>query len=236
MSPSVPTRPDTRALRELLERVVGGLGGDLEELVEQRAGSRRLIRLAVDRDGGVTLDDVAEFSKAVSAALDESDVMGETPYVLEVTSPGVGRPLTAPRHWRRAVTRLVQVDLREGGQLVGRVTGSDDEAVVLDVNGAAQRIEYARIAKAKVQVEFNRAGADADGADDPDLDEDAAVDDDADLDDDDDADAYEDADVDEQAGDDDPAARDEQSPARAPAGAAAGDDDDEARIAGADES
>ncbi len=211
MSPSVPTRPDVRALRELLERVVGGLGGDLEELNEQRAGSRRLLRLVVDRDGGVTLDDVAEISQAVSAALDASDVMGETPYVLEVTSPGVGRPLTAPRHWRRAAGRLVQVNLSDGGQLTGRVGESDEDGVVLDVDGTARRIEYVQIAKAKVQVEFNRsaAGGEQLGDDDTVEADDEVEDDDAD------GDAFDDDDADPRAD---------------------GDDDTQARFAGADES
>jgi ribosome maturation factor RimP len=82
--------------------------------------------------------------------------MGEQAYTLEVTSRGVDRPLTEPRHWRRNHDRLVRVTLVEGGQVTGRVTSSDDTGVVLDVSGASRRVEYAAIAKALVQVEFNR--------------------------------------------------------------------------------
>src|SRR6185503_10759168 len=111
---------DGTKLRVQLEPVVAALGYDLEEVVVHRAGSRRLLRIVVDGDGGVSLDDIAEVSQAVSAALDENDQMGETAYDLEVTSPGVSRPLTEPRHWRRAAGRLVQVPLTAGGELTGR--------------------------------------------------------------------------------------------------------------------
>ena len=60
-----------------------------------------MLRVAVDKDGGVTLDDVADATREVNRVLDGSDVMGEQPYTLEVTSRGVDRPLTLPRHWRR---------------------------------------------------------------------------------------------------------------------------------------
>ena len=89
MSPAARAKLDGAKLREQLEPVVAALGYDLEELSAQRAGSRRLLRLVVDRDGGITLDDVAEVSRAVSGALDEDGVMGEAAYDLEVTSPGV---------------------------------------------------------------------------------------------------------------------------------------------------
>ena len=102
MSPAARAKLDGAKLREQLEPVVAALGYDLEDVTAQRAGSRQLLRVVVDGDGGISLDDIAEVSQAVSAALDESDPMGEAPYDLEVTSPGVSRPLTLPRHWRRA--------------------------------------------------------------------------------------------------------------------------------------
>jgi ribosome maturation factor RimP len=161
-TPAAAARVDRRKLRELIEQAVEQTGADLEELSEQRAGSRRLLRVAVDRDGGVTSDDLTEVSHALSAALDATGVMGEAPYVLEVTSPGVDRPLTLPRHWRRAEGRLVKAELAEGGALTGRVSGADEEGVDLLVGEGAQprRLEYREIVKAKVQVEFNRAEAD----------------------------------------------------------------------------
>ena len=91
------------------------------------AGKRRVLRVAVDKDGGVTLDDVAAATREVSRVLDESDVMGEQPYTLEVTSRGVDRPLTLPRHWRRNLDRLVKVTLDDGATLEGRIVAASDD-------------------------------------------------------------------------------------------------------------
>lgn len=132
------------------------LGLDVEAVELTPAGKRRVLRVAVDKDGGVTLDDVAEATKEVSRVLDASDVMGEQAYTLEVTSRGVDRPLTLPRHWRRNADRLVKVSLVEGGDVIGRVGASNDESVTLDVDGEQRSVPYADVAKAKVQIEFNR--------------------------------------------------------------------------------
>lgn len=151
-------------IAELLEPVLAKAGLDLEAVELTPAGKRRVLRVIVDSDDGVDLDVVGEMSQDVNEALDASDVMGETPYVLEVTSPGVDRPLTMPRHWRRARGRLVKVNLTEGGDLTGRVIESDDQGVTLDVKGRTRTLAYDKIAKAKVQVEFRRE-ADTDAAD-----------------------------------------------------------------------
>jgi len=107
----------------------------------------------------VELDAVAAVSSAVSQALDESSVMGGAPYVLEVTSPGVDRPLTEPRHWRRNISRLVKASLADGTTVLGRISAADDESVTLDVDGAARRLELAAVTSGRVQVEFNRPGS-----------------------------------------------------------------------------
>ena len=143
-------------LLRLLGPVVADRGLDLEDVQVTPAGRRRLLRVVVDRDGGVPLDSVATVSTAVSAALDESDAMGGTPYVLEVTSPGVDRPLTEPRHWRRARSRLVSVPLAEGGSLTARVLDADDDGLLLDVDGVERRFAWTDVGSGRVQVEFNR--------------------------------------------------------------------------------
>jgi len=135
---------------------LSALGLDVEAVELTPAGKRRVLRIAVDKDGGVTLDEVAEATREVSRVLDDSDVMGEHPYTLEVTSRGVDRPLTLPRHWRRNATRLVKVSLVEGGEVIGRIGNSDDEGVTLDVDSGKRRVAYTDVAKAKVQIEFNR--------------------------------------------------------------------------------
>jgi len=136
--------------------LVSAAGLDLEGVDVQPAGRRRLVRVLVDRDGGISLDDVAGLSKALSAALDATDAMGDQPYVLEVTSPGVDRPLTLPRHWRRNVGRLVAVTTTDGRTVSGRLTGCDDLGATLAGEDGAQRLAYDVVERAQVEIEFNR--------------------------------------------------------------------------------
>jgi ribosome maturation factor RimP len=131
-------------------------GLDVEAIELTQAGHRRMLRVAVDKDGGVTLDDIADATRQVSRLLDGSDVMGERPYTLEVSSPGTDRPLRLPRHWRRNRGRLVKVSLKDGRSMTGRITQSDDDRVTLDVGGASHEVSYDEVAKAKVQIEFSR--------------------------------------------------------------------------------
>ncbi|MCW2701500.1 MAG: uncharacterized protein JWQ45_3035 [Blastococcus sp.] len=169
------TDPATERLAGWIEPVVGEAGYDLEELVVTPAGRRSIVKVVVDRDQGVTLDDIAEVSRAVSDVLDRNDDgMGRTPYVLEVTSPGVDRPLTDPRHWRRNLGRLVTVPLGPAGTtetVTGRVTAVDGDGVVLAVEvkgkpGAKKRpptprqVPWGELGAGRVQVEFGRGAED----------------------------------------------------------------------------
>jgi ribosome maturation factor RimP len=153
-------------LSELLGPVVETTGADLEHVDVSKAGKRSVVRVVVDRDGGVSMDDVADVSRAVSDALDaldEADPSALGPsYVLEVTSPGVERPLTAPRHWRRNVTRLVTVVLHEGPNVTGRIVAADDEKVVLDVDGSERVLGLGDVVRGTVQVEFSRKDEEGD--------------------------------------------------------------------------
>ncbi len=143
-------------LADELTGPIGQLGLDLEAVDLSSAGRRRVLRVAIDKDGGVTMDDIADATREVSRVLDDSDVMGEQAYTLEVSSPGVDRPLTLPRHWRRNAGRLVAVMLREGDPVTGRITAADDDGAVLDVDGTERRLAYADVKKAKVQIEFKK--------------------------------------------------------------------------------
>jgi ribosome maturation factor RimP len=139
------------------------LGLDIEAVEITPAGKRRILRVAVDQDGGVTLDDVAAATREVSQVLDDSDVMGEQPYTLEVTSRGVDRPLTRPRHWRRNTDRLVKVTTTDGEVVTGRIIDSDQESAELDVAGSKRQLQFEDVAKALVQIEFNRPGSGSKG-------------------------------------------------------------------------
>ena len=148
---------DTRdRLAEELTGPIDALGLDLEAVDLTSAGKRRVLRVAIDKDGGVTMDDIADATREVSRVLDDTSVMGEQAYTLEVSSPGVDRPLTLPRHWRRNSGRLVKVSPVEGEPVTGRITATDDEGAVLDVEGTEQRVAYADVKKAKIQIEFKR--------------------------------------------------------------------------------
>lgn len=154
------TADDTRdRLSSALTAPLLAVGLDLEAIEITPAGKRRLLRVAVDKDGGVNLDGIAEATKQVSSILDECGVMGEQPYTLEVSSPGIDRPLTLPRHWRRNAARLVKVTTTGNETVTGRITEAGEESVLLDVKGQTRTLAYADVAKAKVQVEFNRPSA-----------------------------------------------------------------------------
>jgi len=148
--------PSPDRVEEALAPRAGELGLDLEGVVVTSAGRHRMLRVAVDKDGGVSLDDLADATRSLSEALDETELMGEHPYTLEVTSPGVDRPLTLPRHWRRNNDRLVMVTTTDGASVTGRIRSSDDSGAVLDVDGREHTLTYAHVAKAKIQVEFSR--------------------------------------------------------------------------------
>ena len=161
-------------LSELVRPEVAAVGYDLEALTVTAAGRRSVVRVVVDKDGGVTLDDVADVSRMISDVLDRVDeddpsLLGTT-YVLEVSSPGVDRPLTEPRHWRRNVGRLVTAALRDGTSVTGRVLRLDGDAVVLDVAGGERVLPLVGLVRGEVQVEFARKGEpvtdDLDDADD----------------------------------------------------------------------
>jgi len=181
-------------IERLLEPVVRAAGLDLESVRVGSAGRRRLLRVVVDADGGVDLDNIALVSREASARLDDTGAMGEAPYTLEVSSPGVDRPLTQPRHWRRAVGRLVRVPASgpsapepsspkqagglaehatgptedaEGpaGHAEGRVVVAGDNGVTLEIDGEHREFSYAELGPGQVQVEFGRPAAEPGGQD-----------------------------------------------------------------------
>jgi ribosome maturation factor RimP len=160
-----PSRPDlarrpasppagAERLTTLLEPVAGSAGMDLESVRISAAGRRWLLRVVVDADNGPGLDEIALVSRAMSAELDASGVMGQAAYTLEVSSPGVDRPLTEPRHWRRAVGRMVRAPLAQG-----RVVAAGADTVTLDIDGQQREFGYRDLGPGRVQVEFGNAGA-----------------------------------------------------------------------------
>ncbi len=157
----------TDRVRALVEPLLTQL--DLELFDVEQAGG--VLRVTVDRPGGVDLIQVAEATRAVSRALDDNDPLPGR-YTLEVTSPGLERKLRTPAHFRGAVGSDVTIKLVPGvsetRRLAGVLVGADDETVVIaDGDGDEQRIPYDQIERARTVFEWGpqpkpgrRGGAD----------------------------------------------------------------------------
>jgi len=144
------------AVRAIAVPIVSAANLDLEDLTIDKVGRRNKVTVIVDGDGGVDLDVIAEVSHAISVALDEQPDSDDSPFVLEVTSPGVDRPLTQPRHWRRANDRLVSIEMTDGTSVTGRIISSDDDSAEVEISGQTRDILFSGVANAVVQVEFDR--------------------------------------------------------------------------------
>ena len=130
------------------------MGLDLEDVEIKSAGKHSIVQVSIDKDGGINLDEVAQISNQISEALDAKDVLGEKPYTLEVGSPGIDRALTLPRHWRRNNGRLVEINFGSNSE-ISRIIESGEEKVSLEVKGKTRSINFDKIDKAFIQVEFN---------------------------------------------------------------------------------
>jgi ribosome maturation factor RimP len=176
-APRPPARggaADTERIVGLLQPAVTAMGMDLEDVTITSAGRRRLLRIVVDADGGVSLDDIALVSRELSATLDRAAAMGETSYTLEVSSPGVDRPLTEPKHWRRAIGRVVTAPLRApdapgGTTVTGRILAADSSGVRIGLGEASREFGYPELGAGLIQLEFTPPdgydGADEEGPD-----------------------------------------------------------------------
>ena len=141
------------SVTDLVDRCVSQLGLDLDAVELRGSGPKRLLRVVVDRDGGVPLDVITETSRELSRELDRSDVMGVVGYTLEVTSRGVGRPLTLARHWTRNVGRLVGITTVDGERLNGRIAGATGDHVTLE---GGVELPLAQIKTAVIEPELRK--------------------------------------------------------------------------------
>ncbi len=151
----------------LLAPVVAAQDLEIDRVEVTSAGKRSIVRIFLDGDGpdghGPSLDQIADATRSISAALDASDISRGKPYTLEVSSRGVTQPLTEAKHFRRNAGRLVTV-ITTDTELTGRIRGVEADEVELTVGSTTQRVPLAQIAKATVQLELNRpvAGSDDD--------------------------------------------------------------------------
>jgi ribosome maturation factor RimP len=147
------------AVRGVVGPVVEAAGLHLEEVVVTRAGSASVVRITIDLPedalGSLDSDALGDASRAISAALDEDDVVAGA-YTLEISTPGTSRPLTELRHFKRARTRLVTLKMMDGSRVEGRLTDvltDDGDVLVLDGD---RRVPLGDVRRGKVEVELKK--------------------------------------------------------------------------------
>ncbi len=147
-------------ISELITPALQQAGYFLEDLNLVTPGNHRIVTVIVDGETSLNLDQVTVASKLVSELMDEAPFMGETPFTLEVTSPGIDRPLTLPRHFAKNLSRLLKVTKTDGVVVTGRITSNNDDSVTLAVVEKKESKEVvvalAEIKRAVVEIEFNR--------------------------------------------------------------------------------
>ncbi len=140
----------------IIESVTGAIAPIIEasgiylEEVTLTGGSPTILTVIVDSDTHLNLDQVTSVTKEISEVLENLEELGETPFTLEVSSPGIDRPLTLPRHWRKNHGRLSTIKLHNGQLVKGRIGEYLDEKVKID----DQEIALADIEKAHIEIEF----------------------------------------------------------------------------------
>jgi ribosome maturation factor RimP len=147
-------------ISELVTPAVSDQGFYLEDVHVATPGNHRIVTCIVDGDVSLNLDQVTSVSRVISELLDEAAFMGETPFTLEVTSPGVDRPLTQPRHFAKNVDRLLKIIKLDGSEVTGRILSNTDHDVTLTVlikkESTEQTVLLSDIKRAVVEIEFNR--------------------------------------------------------------------------------
>ena len=159
---SSPGLPTPEQVSELLSDEFARFGYEIDDVLFDVHAKPPRIRVIADGETPLDLEAVAELSRRASALLDTVDT-GQAPYTLEVSSPGVDRPLTAEKHFRRARGRRVEVSLTDGSDLTGRLGPTADGVVQIVVRRGrdfeVRRLPLTDIRKAVVQVEFSPPSA-----------------------------------------------------------------------------
>jgi ribosome maturation factor RimP len=133
---------------------LSALGFYLEDVTITSAGRRSMLTIIVEGDTHLSLDQVTSATKAIGEIVESLQSLGDTPFTLEVTSPGLDRPLTKPRHWRKNIDRLVKVVLLDGKEIKGRIKAASEDSATVDQS----EINFAEIKRASLEVEFKQVG------------------------------------------------------------------------------
>jgi len=154
----------TDQISQLVTPAVEAQGFFLEEVQLVSPGKHRIVTCIVDGETSLNMDQVTSVSRAISELLDEAPFMGQTPFTLEVTSPGVDRPLTKPRHFAKNHDRLLKVVKLDGDVVIGRIAANSENEVTLTVTDKKEVkdviVAFSDIKRATVEIEFNRKDGD----------------------------------------------------------------------------
>jgi ribosome maturation factor RimP len=134
------------AIRPIIEAT----GNYLEELTITSAGKVKILTVIVDSDSHLNLDEITAVTKEISEVIETLEELGDTAFTLEVTSPGIDRPLTKPRHWRKNLDRLVKITMISGQDIQGRIGEATETVVLVD----DQKVSFEDVKRAVLEIEF----------------------------------------------------------------------------------
>jgi ribosome maturation factor RimP len=134
------------AIRPIIEAT----GNYLEELSITSAGKVKILTVIIDSDAHLNLDQVTAVTKEISEVIEALPELGDGAFTLEVTSPGLDRPLTKPRHWRKNLDRLVKIIMTSGQEITGRIGEVTETTVLVD----SEKVSFEDIKRAVLEIEF----------------------------------------------------------------------------------
>lgn len=142
--------PLNEEISAAIRPIIEATGNYLEELTITTAGKVKILTVIVDSDAHLNLDQVTAVTKEISQVIEELPALGETAFTLEVTSPGLDRPLTKPRHWRKNLDRLVKITMTSGQVIEGRIGAATETSVLVE----EKTVSYEDIKRAVLEIEF----------------------------------------------------------------------------------
>jgi ribosome maturation factor RimP len=145
------------AVRAAAAPVLGPLGCECYDVEVTGNATGRTVRVLVDKEGGVDLDTITAVTQSLSPALDEAPALGDQPYLLEVSSPGVERPLRTPEHYRRAIGEQVSVKMHTADgprRARGTLVDATETTATVEVDGTREEIAYENVTQARTVFEW----------------------------------------------------------------------------------
>lgn len=139
-------------IAQVISPIIESNGNYLEEVKVANLGKKKLITVIIDSDTHLNLDQVTVVTRSISDAIENLASLGTTPFTLEVTSPGIDRPLTLPRHWRKNIGKLAKIDLGEGKSIESRILSVTEDSVILE----SGEVKFDLIKKATLVIEFKK--------------------------------------------------------------------------------